>query len=320
MPQPIRNSSSVFSECLLSYIWGSDYGSGTWMDGGYIALCFINSLTSLTSVGGNLLVVLAIWRTPVLHMPSYLLLGWLGVSDFLTGLVTQPAFVLLYTLRRTETFVHAYCFLKFIAGFSGIILVGNSFLVLTTIAIDKYLAIKLHLRYNELVTNSRTMITVSFLFAVLVLLCSVALASEFRASFIINVVAKAGGIFVACFAHISVYASVKRHKRQIFSQEHAAAVGNKLSLKRFEKSVNTSLYILASFLICFLPDLGVLIMMKLLGFGTPRVINFTFNLTLTILWANATINPILYCYRLRKIQRAVFKVLKDWFPCAVLFV
>ena len=316
MAQTTTNTSTAVSECLLSDIWSLDYDSGTWMDGGYIAICFVNSLTSLTTVGGNLLIIVSIWRTTNLHTPSFLLLGCLGVTDFLIGSLTQPAFVLLYILRRTETFVEAYCFLKSLAGFSGSILVGNSLMVLTTIAIDKYLAIKLHLRYNELVTNSRALIAVSFLFAVVVL-CSVALAYASRAFMIIQIVFKVGGILFVCFSYVSVYASVKRHRRQIDSQEHAAAVEDKLNLKKIEKSVNTSLYILAIFIVCFLPDIGVLITTKLMGFDTPRVNDFIFNLALTILWTNSTINPIIYCYRLQKMQKAVFKVLKDFFPFAV---
>ena len=104
MPQPTSNSSEGLAECLLFDIFGSDYGSGAWMDGGYIALYLINSLTSLTSVGGNLLIIAAIWRTTSLHTP-FLLLGCLGIMDFLIGLLTQPAFVLMYILRRTETSV-----------------------------------------------------------------------------------------------------------------------------------------------------------------------------------------------------------------------
>ena len=287
------------------------------MDGGYIALCLVNSLTSLTSVGGNLLIILAIWRTPSLHTPSFLLLGCLGVTDFLIGLLTQPTFVLLYTLQKTETFVDAYCFFKSLVGFSGSIFVGNSFVVLTTIAIDKYLAIKLHLRYNELVTNSRTIIVVSCFFAVVVL-WSVTMAYEYQTYNIIHVVAKVRGIFVVSFSNGSVYASVKRHQRQIHSQQHATAVEDKLNLRKIGKSVNTSLHLLVMFLVCCLPsNLGLAIALQFTGFVTPRVKNVILTLALTILWANATINPFIYCYRLQKIQRAVFKVLKDCFPFTV---
>ena len=131
-------------------------------------------------------------------------------------------------------------------------------------------------------------------------LSSVTMAYESRAFVIINVVAKVLGIFVVSFTYANVYASVKRHKRQIHSQEHVSAFEDKFNVNKFGKSVNTSLYILAIFLACFLPDFGVLITTKLIGLGTPSVVDFTFNLSLTILWANTTIDPIIYCYRLHK--------------------
>ena len=143
------------------------------------------------------------------------------------------------------------------------------------------------------------------------------MANESRAFIVIDVVVKVGGIFIMCFIYLSLYTSVRRHKRRIHSQKQAAAVKDKFNVNKFEKSVNTSLYILAIFLICFLPNLWVVITIKLMGICTSRVKNLIFRLVLTILWVNATINPIIYCYRLRKIQRAVFKALKDFCPCVV---
>ena len=136
------------------------------------------------------------------------------------------------------------------------------------------------------------------------------MAYESRAFVIINVVAKVLGIFVVSFTYANVYASVKRHKRQIHSQEHVSAFEDKFNVNKFGKSVNTSLYILAIFLACFLPDFGVLITTKLIGLGTPSVVDFTFNLTLTILWANTTIDPIIYCYRLHKYKEQSSKFWK----------
>jgi len=44
---------------------------------------------------GNFAILVAIWKTPVLHSPANILLSSLAVSDFGAGLIAQPLIILL---------------------------------------------------------------------------------------------------------------------------------------------------------------------------------------------------------------------------------
>ena len=51
------------------------------------------TLLSPVAVVGNGLVFAAIWRNPALRTPSYILLAGLAITDFCTGLITQPLYI-----------------------------------------------------------------------------------------------------------------------------------------------------------------------------------------------------------------------------------
>ena len=56
--------------------------------------CVITAVLAPVTVTGNALILAAIWKNPSLRTPSYVLLAGLAVTDFCTGLLTQPAYIL----------------------------------------------------------------------------------------------------------------------------------------------------------------------------------------------------------------------------------
>ena len=67
------------------------------------------------------------------------------------------------------------------------------------------------------------------------------------------------------------------------------------------------LYVLGLFLACFIPFLCALVVKMRRG-GGPRL-NIIYNFTATIVYLNSSLNPFVYCFRLKDIRIAVFKVL-----------
>jgi len=59
-----------------------------------ITVCVVTALLAPMAVAGNAFILAAIWRNPSLRTPSYVLLAGLAVTDFFTGLLSQPAYVL----------------------------------------------------------------------------------------------------------------------------------------------------------------------------------------------------------------------------------
>ena len=92
--------------------------------------------------------VAAILRTPSLRSPSSIFLCSLAVSDFLVGLVVQPAYIAneLIANEPGSSLSHAGSLLSLSVR-------GVSLCTMTAISVDRFLAIHYHMRHPNMVTE-----------------------------------------------------------------------------------------------------------------------------------------------------------------------
>ncbi|CAH3103230.1 unnamed protein product, partial [Porites lobata] len=126
-----------------------------------IAIFLVHMAFCPAVILGNAAILLTIWKTSSLHTPAYMLLANLAVSDFATGLLMQP-FVI--TIVLSASFGVSPSTFRFLcAGFGALacVLVGVSVLTITAIALDRLLALRLHLRYSIIVTKFRVNVVIT---------------------------------------------------------------------------------------------------------------------------------------------------------------
>ena len=125
-----------------------------------IILVVINLLTAISASVGNFVILIAVWRTPALRTPSNTLLCCLAFADFLVGLIVQPTNAL-QTIFELQRNTQAFCVTEIMTtGSLSWICSGVSFLIISAISVERYLAIKLHLRYKSMVTVRRVLLAV----------------------------------------------------------------------------------------------------------------------------------------------------------------
>ena len=118
-----------------------------------IVIRYINLFFCCTAVLGNSSILLTIWKTSSLHSVSNILLSSLAVSDLSIGLVVQPIFVAhLENLATTDGLLYF--------NILGSVSCTVSFYSVTAIAVDRLLAVQLHLRYEAEVTPFRATVVV----------------------------------------------------------------------------------------------------------------------------------------------------------------
>lgn len=121
--------------------------------------CAINVLFLITAILGNLLVISAVWKTPSLRCPSNIFLCGLSTSDLAVGLVVQPLFLyieLIQILERPTQYPGALGHAFIIVSYS---VCGVSLLTVTAISVDRLLALQYHLRYVNIVTVQRVLVS-----------------------------------------------------------------------------------------------------------------------------------------------------------------
>lgn len=136
----------------------------------------INAATNiplaLLAVAGNTLILASFASNRSLISPSYVFIISLSITDLSVGLLVQPLYIawrftVFYNQSSTRgTFLSVVIVLSAVSCFF-------SLLTVTCISADRFLALHLHLRYNEIITVRRVSRFLVVLFLISILICSV---------------------------------------------------------------------------------------------------------------------------------------------------
>ena len=267
-----------------------------------ILSCVVNALFAVTAVLGNGIVMLVIWKTRELHSPSFSLLFCLAASDFLIGLVGQPSFVA-YKLAELLKNSSAYCNMRIVQFFSGWITSGVSFLTLSGISSDRLLALTLHLRYKNMITVPRVL-TVT---AAIWLFCSAGTILKFWLEnwVTLPIITAVVAILLTADCTFEILRIARKHQRQISDEQNQIITNlqcNVADLRKCKKSAITVLYVYGLLLAFYLPFLAVM--------AVETVNGYTQAVKIAVVFINSSLNPIIYCWRIGQMKRAVKNYLK----------
>ena len=260
----------------------------------------LNIFLCITAALGNFLILLTIGRNQSLRSsPSTILLSGLALSDLCVGLISEPVYITLQVLVIVNG--DAPCAIGVASFLLNCYLSGLTLLNLTAISVDRYLAILLHLRYQEIVTEKRVKILVLGLWitVALSLILSPWQLLKWLASFV--------GILcsgIVLFSWIRIYQVVRHHQTQIQGQMEIQ--GEHLNMGRLIKSAINTMFILLVFIVCYFPTNVSLVTFAFhKDTSNVQAIIYTYNLVLL----NSSINPLVYCWRRRDIRLAVKQTL-----------
>ncbi len=127
-----------------------------------------------------------------------------------------------------------------------------SLLTITAIAVDRLLAMQLHLRYKALVTPFRVVWAVIFIWVSATIFASMKLwiASLSNAIIALLIIFILGRIFAI---YLKIYLVVRRYQRQIQNQQRHANNENIFRVKRFKKSAMNTFLVYILLLCCYMP-------------------------------------------------------------------
>lgn len=271
-------------------------------------LAIIDIFPAVLTVIGNSILVLTYIKTRSLHNPSNVLLGTLCVCDILVGAISQPLF--LATLFLSDKYVNLD-FLGKAYVFSVVICVGMCFILLFIITIDRYLAICHPFVYERTATCKRY-------FALVFVICIYKIIPPLGGwkfyiwYYVVITVSFSVGIQL-CYARI--YRVMQRQKRAISQVSRIGVEGRQL--KRQSNEDKSKTYTIAMLLgvlvITFIPILvmtitaGEIVMTNICN-ASPEVV--TANAWgKFFLMLNSLLNPIVYCFRMKQVSRAVQNLL-----------
>ena len=273
----------------------------------YIVNCVFNAFSAYTAIMLNILTIHAMRKTSSLPKPWKTLLLSLAVSDLGVGLLVQPLQIASLVSRsfippptlKAITFVFVY----------------TSCLTVVAISVDRFLAIHLHLRYQELVTPERVVgevisIWVLSSFLSSMWLCWIPIDTSKLFYIII------GGLCFICGAivYCRIYFAVRRHSNQIqvLQVQQEQQNDEVTNIARRRKSAVSTFYVYLVFLACYLPAYCLAIVEMFSASNNLSIIGSYLYLR-TLMLLNSSLNPVIYCWKMRHIRHTIMETLRNIF-------
>ena len=273
-------------------------------------LSALNILLSVTASLGNALILVALHRVSSIYPPTKLFFRCLAVTDFCVGLIAQPLFATFILLIITEVKGNVFSFVHESYNILTWILSGVSLLTSAAISVDRLLALLLGLRYRHVVTLARVRVVLICFWLV------TASAGTIRPlSGDIFLIAVSGLFMFSLLIVIFCYTRIRfklRHQ-QTRLQNHVSPQGQPtgggipVNIARYKKSVSSILWVQFALAGCYVPW-SILALLFVIGIEENVL---AWIATETLLYLNSSLNPILYCWKIREVRRAVKVTIKQ---------
>ena len=281
------------------------------MDNQIPSLSVINILLGITAIVGNIVILIALHKETSLNQASKVLLRNLVASDLCVGFAQITEGVRGISILQGQWQICRLLYL--VTVIAGSISIAVSLWTITAISVDRLLALLLKLRYRQVVTIRKV-----YAVAVASWICNgVGFASLSYFSLDGWKVHAVTTIVVCLTTSMYCYTRIffmlrDQHKvhNNLPDKENKT---NRVATTRYRKTLSSALWLQLALLFCYLPYL-------LLAPFTHRqflhnrssALSTAFFFTITLMYFNSTLNPILYFWKIKEIRRAV----KDILSCS----
>ena len=286
---------------------GNHTRSAESVDGLYVFLAALNIFLSITASLSNAVILIALHKVTSIYPPTKLLFRCLAVTDLCVGLVSQPLFA-----PTNLDIIWDGIFYFFTA--STIAFTAVSILTSTAISVDRFLALMMGLRYRHVVTLRRVR---AFIICVWILSCALAAGTQFwvynihHITFRVLIVLIILCILTSIISYTKIYLRLRHH--QLHLQENLQQQGQPpnrgeipLNIARYKKTVSSIAWVQLALLICYLP----FSVFRILWFHDVPDLGIASKVTFSFLFLNSSLNPTLYCWKIKDVRQAVKDTIK----------
>lgn len=278
----------------------------------FIINCTLNAILSVIAIAGNTSILWALTRcsSSTLRSPSKALLFSLALSDLAVGALVQPCYVLYKAAEINDNF-RLFCIAGIGFHLSANVFSAVSFLTVTAIALDRLLALHLQKTYNAKVSLRRIKI-VLFLLWSSSSLWIVTWLKDIKIYQIFNITSVCVCLITCASAYITLQIRLRKLQTVIASrlqkQDNEPQISLQVNvytphLQLYRRSVTTMFYIYILLILCYAPYLAMFIIVEVTGRDSTKIAVLSFSIT--ILFANASLNPFLYCWRIQEIRQEI---------------
>lgn len=283
----------------------------------YIIAAIFSAIFSFTAFFGNAVILAALLQTTSISRASTSLLCNLAVSDLMVGLIVQPLHVI-YCIYGVIGGPQVRCYSRTVFQYTSDYFIAISFITIVAISLDRYLTLCHRHTYRSVMTPCKTRSVIAFVWIICLSFPLGRLVSP-STPMILSSVVFIVFLVIPSYAVYKIYRFLKHHKLQMSSQLQLHTLDtNKTSgfnVSQYKRSVITMLIVYLALLFCFLPSVGVTAAWVTANRDEKLRLIRVGNFSLTVLMLNSSINPFLYCWRIREVRKLTCELLKKLFLC-----
>lgn len=271
----------------------------------------MNSFTSYSAIMLNIVAIIALRKTPSFPKPLKILLLSISASDLCVGLLVQPLYVALAMIDERNPIFEP---LARVNTISGTIFCTATLLGICAVSVDRFLAIHLHLRYQEIVTHRRVeavVISIWVLSAVLSLpRTRTPTEKTDRIILAIVVFITLGCLVAIAIIYVKLYVVLKHHIMQVqalninLDSQTTVAIEDTARQKKCTVAI---FYLYLTLLICYLPNACVALMIVVDASFPFEIIHFSD----ALVYLNSSLDPLIYCWKMRQVRLAAMNILRN---------
>ena len=270
-----------------------------------------NIFLSITAILGNVLILLALHRVSSIYPPTKFFFRCLAITDLSVGLFTQPLYITykissLVNMERT-TFYGKY--LEAVRMTSSAVLCGLSVLTSTAISVDRLLALLLRLRYRYVVTLMRVRLTM-LCFLIICALFVVLWVWETEVFYKLSSIIITLSLATSIASYVKIHLSIRHQQARIQNhvpQAESSTGASPFHIIRYKKTVSSILWVQLALVVCYVP--------YVIAAGTGEDNGLAWLAVTTLVFLNSSLNPILYCWRIREVRQAVKDTIRQRHCC-----
>ena len=306
-----HTNSSFIPTAADCRVWKEEYHQENYVS--TLAAIILNMVTCPLTVFVNLLVIIAVKTKRRLQNSYNVLLACLAATDLVVGAIVQPSFIVGETFLITGATLMEYCVHYNRSIFLFVAPCLASLHLLALLSIERYLAMKYPLRYQEIIPKFRLTIAVisCWVAAVIpsIIVNSAKLSYQDYQALAIPYVLVFSSLVVIIYCHISVYFVTRRHMYQI-KTEQVSQDAQKKFLEGKKAAVTTTI-IIGFVLFSFLPSIVFKFVGSLPADDYVGNLFISFKpIFLSCFMVNSLCNPVIYCWRSSVLRRALCEVLR----------
>ena len=282
----------------------------------YIALAAVNIVLSITASLGNILILIALRKVTSIHPPTKLLFQCLAITDLGVGLISQPLMATLILLVDNIDMKILNIMFSHLFSSLSITFCGVSVFASTALSVDRLLALFLGLRYRHVVTlkRVRAVLACGCLASLLIMLvwCFHVKPANITITILLTLC-----LIISLFSYTKIVLRLRQHQSSVrdnVNQGQANTGGMPLNLERYKKTVVSVALVQLALVMCYSPSIIFLILFRLIRIP-PGIDWILFNYTTTLVFLNSSLNPFLYCWRIKEIRQAVKATIRRFCAC-----